>query len=112
MHIKLPLADEKKLTVINRIEPGCLGPEGASHVDGFCKFAQGELASLDSDFVHWELSPRLDKNLAEMQYKLTNKSLNHQQAEKYLGLFNESLDEFESHLHEKLAGLIDQFLGH
>ena len=112
MHIKLPLPDTKKLTVISRIEPGCLGPEGESYVEDFCKFAEKELASLDSDFVHWQLTPRRDKSLAEMQYLLQSKRISHDQAEKYLQLFNESLDEFEHHLHEELAHLIDNFLGH
>ncbi|WP_019528867.1 hypothetical protein [Dasania marina] len=112
MAINLPLPAEKKLTVLSRIEPGCLGPEGIDHVDAFCEFAQQALASLDSDFVHWQLSPRMDKNMPEMQYQLSHKNISHEQAERYLRLFNGSLDEFESHLHEELAGLIDQFLGH
>ncbi|MCR8922165.1 hypothetical protein NO559_05240 [Dasania sp. GY-MA-18] len=111
MQIKLPLAEEKKLTVLSRIEPGCLGPEGIKHVAAFCEFAQKQLSSLDSDFVHWQLSPRHDKNQAEMQYQLSNKTLSYQQAERYLALFDQSLDTFESHLHEQLAQLIDQYLG-
>jgi hypothetical protein len=112
MPIKLPLTEEQKLTVISRIEPGCLGPEGISHVDDFCGFAQKELASLDSDFVHWELTPRHDKSLSETQYKLSHRRINHRQAKQYLKLFNESLNEFETHLYEELAELIDQFLSH
>lgn len=80
MQIKLPLPDEKKLTVVSRIEPGCLGPEGDNLVDDFCQFAQKGLASLDSDFVHWELSPRVDKSLPEMQYHLQQKRITHDQA--------------------------------
>jgi hypothetical protein len=43
---------------------------------------------------------------------LSAKKMNHTQAEKYLAHFDKSLDEFESHLCEKLAVLIDDFMGH
>jgi len=112
MKIKLPLPQEKKLTVVCRIEAGCLGPEGADHIEEFCNFAQTEVEPIDSDFVHWELIPRHDKSLAEMQYKINNKKLNHDKAAKYLAMFNKNLDEFEDHLHEKLSHLIDQYLEH
>jgi len=112
MKNNLPLQQDKKLTVVCRIEAGCLGPEGDSHIKKFCNFAQKEVENIDSDFVHWEISPRHDKNQPEMQYKVNNKKLNHDKAAKYLGVFNKSLDEFEGHLHDKLADLIDQFLGH
>lgn len=112
MNIKSPLPQDKKLTVIFRVETGCLGPEGISHIDDFCNFAQKDIETVDADFVHWELIPRHDKTLPEMQYKINNKGLDHDKASKYLQLFNKDLDEFESHLHEKLAELIDQYLGH
>lgn len=112
MKINLPLPEEKKLTVVCRVEPGCLGPSGIDHIEEFCKFAQIEFEPVDSDFVHWELLPRLDKNQEEMQYKINNKMLTHDKAKKFLEIFNKNFDEFEEHLHEKLASLIDQFLGH
>ena len=52
MKTKLPLPQDKKLTVIFRLEPGCLGPDGEDHVEEFCKFAEKEVAPIDSDFVH------------------------------------------------------------
>lgn len=106
----LPLTQDKKLNVIFRVEPGCLGPEGADRIDGFCKHAQIAMEPIDSDFVHWEITPRNDKALAEMQYRITNKNMTHEQAEKYLSLFEKNLDEFEGHLHDKLAMLIDEYL--
>jgi len=106
------LPQEKKLTVVVRIEPGCLGPEGIERIEGFCNFAQAEVESIDSDFVQWELVPRYDKSLPEMQYKTINKILTHDKAAKYLEIFNKNLDEFEDHIHEKLTVLIDQYLGH
>ena len=47
-----------------------------------------------------------------MEYKLMNKRLSHEKAAKYLALFDKNLDEFEGHLHDKLALLIDEYLGH
>jgi hypothetical protein len=112
MKIKLPLSREQKLTVLCRIEPGCLGPEGEAHIQEFCDFAQKQVESIDADFVHWELVPRHDKTLPEMQYKINGKKLSHDKAEKYLALFKKELDVFEDHLHEKVAHLVDEYLGH
>ena len=112
MKISLPLPQEKKLTVVCRIEPGCLGPEGKDHIDEYCRFAQKQVEPIDSDFVHWELVPRFDKTLPEMQYKIGNKNLTHDKAAKYLEMFKKNLDVFEDHLHEKLADLVDHYHGH
>ncbi len=111
MKTNLPLPQDKKLTVIFRVESGCLGPEGKDHIAEFCDFAQKEVELIDSDFVHWDIVPRNDKRKPEMQYKINNKSITHDMAERYLQLFKKSLDEFEGHLNEKLSTLIDQFLG-
>jgi hypothetical protein len=48
----LPLPMYKKLTVTFRVGPGCLGPDGIDHIEGFCKFAKKEVDGLDSDFIH------------------------------------------------------------
>lgn len=107
------LADEKnKLTVVLRVEPGCLGPNGKEYVEDFCRFAQEKVQALDAEFMHWEVVPRHDKTLAEVQYKVANKNLNHAQAAKYLDVFARDIDEFESELQDRLATFIDQFLGH
>lgn len=111
MNHMLPLPQDKKLTIVFRVEPGCLGPDGHSQVEDFCFFAQKEFEQLDSDFIHWEITPRFDKSLPEMQYQINNKKLTHDKAEKYLSLFNKGLDEFEAHLHNTLASQIDKFLG-
>jgi len=110
MNNVLPLPDDKKLSVTYRVEPGCLGPEGKDKISDFCKFALAELRSLDSDYVSWNIVPRNDKSLPEMQYDTVGKRLNHTQAEKYLAIFGKSLDEFEGHLDDKLATLIDEFM--
>lgn len=68
MTTSLPLSDEMKLTVVFRVEPGCLGPQGANSVDEFCLFAQSKVESLDSDYVIWSIIPRNDKTLPEGHY--------------------------------------------
>ena len=112
MNHNLPLPQEKKLTVLFRLEPGCLGPKGDEHIEKFCQLAQKEFASLHSDFVHWNIIPRTDKSLPEMQYQINNKILNHVQAEKYLDLFSQNLNKFEDQIHKNLATFIDEYLGH
>ena len=112
MKYALPLPKEKKLTVVVRVEPGCLGPRGIDHIEAFCNFAQIQVAPLDAGFVHWQIIPRHDKSLPEMEYATINKKLTHNKADKYLGMFDKSLDTFEDHIHHKLTELIDQFMGH
>lgn len=111
MSENLPLPLYKKLTVTFRLEPGCLGPDGIDHIESFCKFAKKEVANLDSDFVRWVIVPRFDKSLVETEYKTNNKRLQYDKAQKYLQVFGKELDEFEEHLQEKLAGLIEVYLG-
>jgi len=108
----LPLPESKKLLVTYRVEPGCLGPGGANLISQFCEYTQQNIQSLDADYVTWEITPRLDKALPEMQYSIVGKRMNHTQAEKYLAFFGKSLDEFEGHLVDKLAGFIDDFMSH
>ena len=112
MKNNLPLPQDKKLTVLFRLESGCLGPKGDDHIDDFCQLVQKEFVSFHSDYVHWDIVPRHDKSLPEMQYKINNKKLSHDKAAKFLDVFGKSLDEFEEQLHKKLALLIDQYLGH
>jgi len=111
MKTSLPLPQEMKLTVLCRIESGCLGPDGLEHIEEFCRFAQKEFNLVDSDFVQYVVIPRHDKSLPEIQYKIHNKNLTPDKLAKYLGIFNTNTDEFEGQLHEKLIYLIDQYLG-
>ncbi len=110
MENSLPLPDSKKIIVTFRVEAGCLGPKGDSLVSDFCVFAQENLGSLDSDYVIWCVEPRNDKTLPELQYSVFGKKITHSQAEKYLDVFDQYLDEFEGHLENKLANLIDVFM--
>ncbi|MFQ3235250.1 MAG: hypothetical protein ACI9C4_000804 [Paraglaciecola sp.] len=111
MLTRLPLPLYKKLTVTFRVEPGCLGCDGITHINAFCKFAKKEVANLDSDFVRWVIVPRFDKSMAETEYKTNNKRLDYNKAEKYLRVFDKDLEQFEEHLQDQLAMLIDQYMG-
>ena len=96
--------------VLFRVEPGCLGPDGIDHIEKFCLYAEKQVASVDADFVHWDIVPRLDKKLPEIEYKVSHKKLSHDKAAKYLNIFSKNLDEFEAHLNDKLTLLIEEFL--
>ncbi|MBF0266933.1 MAG: hypothetical protein HQL46_16845 [Gammaproteobacteria bacterium] len=112
MNINIPIPQEKKLNVIVRLEPSCLGPDGINQVEKFCNIAQKEINTIDSDFINWNIIPRYDKSLPEIQYKAINKIITHNQAEKYLKIFDKSLDEFEKHFNNKLTVIINQYLGY
>jgi len=110
--MNVQLDKTKKLCVTFRLEPGCLGPEGKSHITEFCSSAQKEVNKMHTEFVIWNIVPRYDKSLPEIEYKINNKKLTHDKAEKYLNIFNKNLDEFEAGLQDKLAIHIDEYLGH
>ena len=104
--------ENTKLTVLSRIEPGCLGPEGEDKVDEFCVFAQKEFGSMEVDFVQWEISPRRDTSLSEIEYMMAGKRLSRDMVVRYLKRFGENHDEFELYLDDILTHLINQFLGY
>ena len=109
MPSEAPLAPQHKLEVTYRVEPGCLGPEGPEHVERFCHFAERGVSTLDADYIHWHITPRYDKSLPEMHYSVNGKPLSHDKADQYLNVFQKSLDEFEGHLQDNLAILIDYY---
>ncbi len=86
-----------------------MGPAGIDHIQEFCQYAQKQVETLDTDFVHWEIVARMNKKLPEMQFKVGNKNLTQRQAEQYLAVFGKDLAEFEEHLHDRLATLVDSF---
>lgn len=101
----------QKLSVICNIEAGCLGPEGGRHIDQFCLFAAKSLSALDVKFARWEVLPRTDKSVPEIQYGVMGKMINSDQAGKFLALFNEDISHFESFITDQLAVLIDRYWG-
>ena len=109
MSTVVSLSNEKKLNITYLVEPGCLGPQGATLIEGFCEFAQSKMSNLDSEFVHWSIVPRYDKSLPEIQYAVTGKGLNQAQANKYLTMFDQNLDDYEGEFADKIASLIGEF---
>jgi len=110
MKTDLPLTKDKKLTVLCRVEPGCLGPDGQDHIKDFCTFTQKEVESIYAKFIHWNIVPRDDKSLPEMQYQIGSKQLTQERAAKYLKLFGKDLEQLEEKLHETIAHLINRYL--
>ena len=41
----MQLADDKKIRLMYRVEPGCLGPQGAEHIEDFCRYANKHIKS-------------------------------------------------------------------
>jgi len=105
----VPLEQNKKLTVIYRLEPGCLGPQGLNHIDHFCYFAQEKVQSIDSDIIIWKVLPRNDKLLPEMEYKLNNKKLSREKTDRFLNIFDKQIETFEESSHEEIAELIEMY---
>lgn len=101
--------DTKKLEIIYRIEGGCLGPVGHTHIDKFCEFAQENIKMVNSNYINLKITPRHDKSLADMQFSILSKKLSHAQAGKYLSYFGQSLDDIESALSDQLAEIIGEY---
>jgi hypothetical protein len=110
MNNSLPLQEDKKLSVTYRVEAGCLGPEGLNHITDFCKFAETEFQTVNSDYISWKIVHREDKTLPEMEYNVFGKMVTEKQAEKYLAVFGLNLDEFEGNLSDNLTTLVNQFM--
>ena len=110
MKNRLPIDDNKKLKVTYRVEAGCLGPDGLNHISAFCTFAQTELQLSNADYIVWTIVHREDKTLAEIEYSLLGSVINAYKTEKYLSVFGNNLDAFESHISDHLATLIRQFM--
>lgn len=111
MDTKRALLTEEKITVLFSVEAGCLGPDGNELVEGFCDIAQNKIEPIESDYVHWIITPRTDKTQPETQFKINGKFLTRDKAEKYLGLFKIDIDELESRLFENITDLVEEYLG-
>ncbi|CAM3835742.1 MULTISPECIES: hypothetical protein [Pseudoalteromonas] len=104
----MQLSDDKKLYLLYRVEPGCLGPSGAQMIEHFCVYANQQLAA--PYFAHYQFTPRFDKSKAERQYSINTRLLSESQAHTYLTHFDTTKDEFEEQLDELLTQAIENFL--
>ena len=107
METRLPLY--KKLLVMYRIEPGCLGPQGTDYVEEFCVFAKKRLKDKHGHCLRWTIKPRYDKALPELEFQIKNGVVSRDNAAKYMDSFNIDIDAFEEELEESLADLVDAF---
>lgn len=103
------ISKEKKLSVLYRVEPGCLGPNGADYVNDFCQYAHNGFINHHNNYVSYQFTPRFDKSLDEMEYSINQRRLSSEKANQYMGLFAQTLSGFEDDLEEQLTILIDQF---
>lgn len=107
MESRLPLY--KKLLVLYRIEPGCLGPQGMDYVEDFCVFAKQKLKDKYGHCLRWTFKPRYDKSLPEVEFQIKNTVVSRDNAAKYMDSFNIDFAEFEEELDEAIADLVDAF---
>lgn len=98
------------LTILYRIEPGCLGPDGIDHVELFSQIAQRYFNKKSVQGINWLIVPRYDKSLKELQYSVAGKKLDEIQADKILDAFELSLEEVVENFQDKLPELIDQYI--
>jgi hypothetical protein len=100
-----------QLTVLYRLEPGCLGPEGKAFIEEFCQFAMPLIAAQTASYMVWQLVPRYDKTLAEIEYSMSGKRLSESQGERVLAMYGASADAIVEQLNDQMTWLIDQFFG-
>ena len=108
--LKVAPSKEQRLNVQFRVEPGCLGPNGDQHIEHFCEYAEEKFETLDSEVVAWKIIPRLDKSLPEVEYRVMGKKLLESQVDKYLEVCGVTLEELETHLHDKLVEVIIEYM--
>ena len=111
MNTVVSIPEEKKLLLIYRVEPGCLGPDGISYIKDFCKHAGDTFTNHHSNYVVYQFIPRYDKFLAEMEFSINNQRLSEKKASQYMSLFAQTLEGFEEDLQNQLTSLIDMFFG-
>ena len=97
----MQISDDKKIQLLYRVEPGCLGPTGAQTIERFCDYAY---------FALYHFTPRFDKTKAEREYSINARLLSDQHAQAYLAHFKTNKDEFEEQLDELLTQAIESFL--
>lgn len=102
------LPKEKKLHVLFRLEPGCLGPKGIDLIEGFCEFANSKISELP--YATYLFVPRFDKTLPEWEYKINSLNLSNEKVESYLAIFSQVKSQFEEGLEEKVTEYIEIYL--
>ncbi|MCS3459816.1 hypothetical protein [Aeromonas sp. BIGb0445] len=99
----------KRLTIQIRLEPGCLGPDGKSHIETFCAAATRIFAAIEPERVHWVLLPRHDKQLPEQTFFLGDRKLSEEQAAQLMGRMGLDLATLQEHSDAMLALLVERY---
>ncbi|MDH5543993.1 MAG: hypothetical protein OEZ43_00280 [Gammaproteobacteria bacterium] len=103
------LPENRKLNVIYRLEAGCLGPNGADLIDDFCQHVQNELNKMISEFVKWNIEPRDQRKLDELEFNIGNKRLSREQASQIFSHFGKELNRVEESFLELVSQLIKSY---
>lgn len=98
------------LSVLCRVESGCLGPDGKFFIEDFCAYANEAFNGVLEEQIDWFFVPRHDKSLPEIQYQYTGRNLSRDMAKQLFSFRTIDIDELKESLNEKLSDLIDQFL--
>ena len=99
----------KRLSIQIRIEPGCLGPDGKSHIDTFCTAASRIFAAIEPERIGWVLIPRHDKQLPEQEFFIEGRKLSEEQASLLLQRMGLSLDSLLARGDALLAQLVERY---
>lgn len=98
-----------KLTIQIRVEPGCLGPDGKSHIDTFCVAASRIFAAIEPERVSWVLIPRHDKQLPEQECFIEGRKLSEDQASLLLQRMGLTLAALQERSDALLAQLMERY---
>lgn len=96
-----------RIHLLYRVEPGCLGPDGATFVEAFCEFAKKKIPP--PNYAVFDFVPRYDKSLPEKEYAVVGKNITQGQAQSYFDKLDKDIDEFEEQVDELLSFAIDAF---
>ncbi|BBN83732.1 hypothetical protein PA25_37170 [Pseudoalteromonas sp. A25] len=102
------MSEDKRIRLLYRVEPGCLGPTGVEFVEGFCQYANTKIKP--PVYAVFSFVPRYDKSLPEREYKVGNKNLSESQVMAYLARLDKEKDQFEEQIDELLSHAIDAYL--
>lgn len=97
------------MTLLFRIEPGCLGPDGRQHIETFCKLAEQVYLRHPLTGVQFEFVPRYDKQLPEREFLLGERTLNREQAVRLMEHYGHELPHIEAQLDDTLSRLITHY---
>ncbi|MCF6441280.1 hypothetical protein L1077_17735 [Pseudoalteromonas luteoviolacea] len=91
-----------------RLEPGCMGPQGKDHIEAFCK--KENASPWQNQFATVSVVPRYDKTLPEWEYRVKNKLLSTEQADKFISMHDMTKPDLEDDIESHMAEEIDAYM--